>query len=154
MKISIVRVSETLRYAAEELAKYIEKALSVKLPIICECEASGKCIYVGTTEFAKNAGAIGKSEENWIIKMVNDCLVITGGEYRGVIYAAYHFIEDFIGVRFWSPYDEDVLELDSLSLPEDLYQEGTPHFFHRGVYLQKAGITHIQTFSSRLFYYF
>ncbi len=125
--------------AAEELAKYIEKALSVKLPIICECSSSGKCIYVGTTEFAKAAGAIGKSEENWIIKMVDDCLVITGGEYRGVIYAAYHFIEDFIGVRFWSPYDEDVLELESLSLPEDLYKEGTPHFFHRGVYLQKAG---------------
>ncbi len=125
--------------AAEELSKYIEKALSVKLPIVCECEAEGKCIYVGTTEFAKTANVVGKELENWIIKMEGDSLIITGGEYRGIIYAAYHFIEDFLGVRWWSPYDEDILEISSLSLPEDLYREGTPHFHHRGVYLQKAG---------------
>ena len=125
--------------AAEELCKYIEKALSVKLPTVSENEASGKCIYVGTTEFAKNAGATGKSEENWIIKMEGESLIITGGEYRGVIYAAYHFVEDFLGVRFWSPNEEDILEFSELSLPEDLYKEGTPHFFHRGPYLHKTG---------------
>ena len=139
-KIVLPKNAHTVeKTAAEELSKYIEKALSVKLPIICECEASGKCIYVGTTDFAKASNVVGKEVENWIIKMQGESLIITGGEYRGIIYAAYHFIEDFLGVRWWSPYEEDILELSDLSLPEDLYREGTPHFCHRGVYLQKAG---------------
>ena len=139
-KIVIPRNADIVeKTAAEELSKYIELALSVKLPIVCEGTAEGKCIYVGTTEFAKSANAIGKSEENWIIKMLGDSLIITGGEYRGVIYAVYHFIEDFLGVRFWSPTVEDILELSEISLDENLYKEGTPHFFHRGVYMHGAG---------------
>ena len=57
--------------AAEELVSYIEKALSVKLPIVSEKDASGKCIYVGHTEYAKRNGVLGKSNENWIIKMLD-----------------------------------------------------------------------------------
>ena len=52
--------------AAEELSEYIEKSLAVKLPIVSESAASGKCIFVGQTETAKKAGVLGKSKENWI----------------------------------------------------------------------------------------
>ena len=33
--------------AAEEVAAYLEKALCIKLPVILENEAKGKCIYIG-----------------------------------------------------------------------------------------------------------
>jgi len=124
--------------AAEELAKYLEMSLGLKLPIVCECEAEGKCIYVGMTEFASENGILGKTIENWIIKMVDGNLVLTGGDgsgKRGVIYSVYHFLEDIVGVRFWSQFEEDVLFLDSLSLAEDLYMEGTPAFVYRKSYL-------------------
>ena len=117
--------------AAEELVNYIEKALSVKLLVVSEREAEGKCIYVGQTEFAKRAGIFGKSKENWIMKMVDGNLILAGGENRGdrgLMYSVYHFMEDVLGVRWWNPYEEDVLVLDSLSLADDFSKEGTPHF--------------------------
>ncbi|MBR3848707.1 MAG: DUF4838 domain-containing protein [Oscillospiraceae bacterium] len=121
--------------AAEELSKYIELSLSVSLPTVSEDKADGKCIYIGRTEYAKVNGFVGKSPENWIIAMRGGNLVLTGGEYRGVIYAVYHFIEDFLGVRWWNPYEEDILSLESLSLSDDLYREGTPCFHYRKPYL-------------------
>lgn len=120
--------------AAEELASYLEKALGAKLPIVSEENFSGKGIYIGKTEFAAENGILGKSKENWIMKMVGDSLVLTGGKDagdRGIIYSVYHFIEDVLGVRWWSPYEEDVPALKKLSLDSDFYREGTPDFFYR-----------------------
>ena len=120
--------------AAEELASYLEKALGAKIPIVSEENFSGKGIYIGKTAFAKENGIEGKEKENWIMKMVGDNLVLTGGEKigdRGIIYSVYHFIEDILGVRWFSPYEEDVLTLKKLSLDADFEREGTPDFFYR-----------------------
>ena len=125
--------------ASEELVNYIEKSLSVKLAVVPESEAHGKCIYVGHTDFAKKNGVLGKSKENWIMKTVEDSLVLTGGVNagdRGIIYSVYHFLEDVVGVRWWNPYEEDVLSLDSLSLPDDFCREGTPYFPYRKPLMQ------------------
>ena len=142
--------SSVEKTAAEELREYIEKSLNVKLDIVSESAAEGKCIFVGQTEYAANAKVFGKSKENWIIKMVDGSLVLTGGEKktdRGIIYAAYHFLEDFIGVRWWSQFEEDVLSLSELSLDEDLYVEGTPVIPHRKPYMHSsaglAGVAHM-----------
>jgi len=120
--------------ASEELVNYIEKSLGIKLSVVPEKDAEGKCIYVGHTEFAKKNSVLGKSKENWIIKMVSGNLVLTGGVDkgdRGIIYSVYHFLEDIVGVRWWTPFEEDVLTLDSLSLDDDLFREGTPFFRYR-----------------------
>ncbi|MBR3848074.1 MAG: DUF4838 domain-containing protein [Oscillospiraceae bacterium] len=120
--------------AAEELVNYIEKALSVKLPVVSEKDASGKCIYVGHTEYAKRNGVLGKSNENWIIKRLDGNLVLTGGlkpSDRGLMYSVYHFLEDVVGVRWWTPREEDVLSLETLEIADDFCKEGTPYFPHR-----------------------
>lgn len=130
--------SITEQTAAEEVQSYLEKALGIKYAIVPEQDAKGKCIYVGKTDFAKNAGIFGKSIENWIIAMHDGSLILTGGDGqydRGIIYAAYHFLEDFVGVRWWNPQEEDVLILDELALDEDLYREGTPCFTYRKPFL-------------------
>ena len=137
--------------AAEELCNYIEKTLSVKLAVITEDEAEGKCIYVGHTEYAKKNNILGKSKENWIIKSINGNLVLTGGEKRGdrgIIYAAYHFIEDVLGVRFWNAYEEDIPSLDELSLEADFFCEGTPRFPYRKFFMNRPlGEDGIKTYS-------
>lgn len=120
--------------AADELVDYIEKTFSVTLPVVTENKADGKCIYVGHTEYAKNEGVFGKSRENWIIAVRNGSLILTGGKDRGdrgILYAVYHFLEEELGVRWWTPYEEDTLSLDELCLEEDLYREGTPFFPYR-----------------------
>ena len=130
--------------AAGEVAEYIEKALGVKLSVVSENGASGKGIYIGHTDFANKSGVVGNENENWIIAMVGDSLVLTGGVKkgdRGIIYAAYHFIEEVIGVRWWTPWEEDVPSLSELSLEENFRREGTPFFHHRKPYMHShAGI--------------
>jgi len=121
--------------AAEELRAYIEKSLGTLLDIITENGFDGKkAIFVGHTEYAEKNGIKGRSCENWIIKRDGENLVLTGGvtrRDRGIIYSVYHFLEDFLGVRWWNPFEEDVLTLDELSLDAELFVEGTPAFPYR-----------------------
>ncbi len=130
--------------AAEEVQSYLEKSLDIKLPIVSETNAEGKCIYIGKTTYAKNANAEGKSKENWIIKMHKGSLILTGGKDkgdRGIIYSAYHFLEENVGVRWWNPFEEDVLKLDTLEIAEDFYKDGTPHFPYRKPYMDSQSGT-------------
>ena len=122
--------------AAEELQLYVKKAFGVELSICKEGESVGKAFYIGHTQYAKAAGILGKSEENWIIKMHDGNIVLTGGvkeNDRGIIYAVYHFLEDIVGIRWWSVWEEYVPALTDLSLDSDFYKEGTPFFEHRKV---------------------
>ena len=128
--------------ASEELFEYLEKALDVKLPVVSEENASGKCIFVGQTKFAAENGIVGKSKENWIITLVGDNLVLTGGEKKGdlgMIFSVYHFLEDIVGVRWWNPWEEDVIKLSELSLDDGFRKEGTPFFHHRKPYMHSQG---------------
>ncbi len=127
---------------AEELFEYLKKALGAELKTVEEKDVCGKGIYIGRTEFAEKCGILGKSKENWIMKMAGDNLVLTGGKDtgdRGIIYSVYHFIEDVLGVRWWSAFEEDVPELSELALPDDFEREGTPAYTYRKPYLQKVG---------------
>lgn len=127
--------------AAEELQTYIQKSLDLTLPVVHESAAEGTCIYVGHTAYAAQAGILGQSKEHWIIHMHNGNLILTGGQNtgdRGIIYAVYHFLEEFLGVRWFSPKAEDVLKLDSLCLDPALHKESTPAFPYRKPYMDVA----------------
>lgn len=131
--------------AAKELQTYLKKVFGTELSICTEDNVSGKAFYIGHTEYAKSAGIIGKSEENWIIKVDNENIVLTGGineNERGIIYSVYHFLEDIVGIRWWSVWEEYVPELSELSLDNDFFKEGTPFFEHRKV----LGYRHLTDF--------
>ncbi|MBQ9975199.1 MAG: DUF4838 domain-containing protein [Clostridia bacterium] len=117
--------------AAEELKEYIKRSLDTELEIVSESLSDGKCIFVGHTEYADEHGIKATSCEHWIIKLHNGNLILTGGVKRtdrGIIYSAYHFLEDFLGVRWWNSFEENVLTLDELSLDSELFVEGIPAF--------------------------
>lgn len=131
--------------AAEELQLYLKKALGVELSVCKEGEETGKAFYIGHTQYAKSAGVLGKSQENWIIKMQEGNVILTGGvreNDRGIIYAVYHFLEDVVGIRWWSVWEEYVPSLTELSLEPDFSKEGIPFFEHRKV----LGFRHIEDF--------
>ncbi len=122
--------------AAEELQTYLKKVYGTELAILTESDAKGNCFYIGRTEYAKASGVAGKSTENWIIKEQDGNIILTGGEKpgeRGIIYAVYHFLEDIVGVRWWSVWDEYIPEATELSLESGFYKEGTPYFKFRKI---------------------
>lgn len=124
--------------AARELQEYLQKAFRVKLPVVEETENAGKAFYVGHTAYAEAAGIHGNAKENWVIRMHDGNLVLTGGlknTDRGLIYSVYHFLEDVIGVRWWSVDEEDVPELTELALEENFAAEGTPKLGYRKIFI-------------------
>lgn len=126
---------------ARELQAYLNKALNVQLPILSERAVTGKAFYVGHTDYAKTAKIQGDGGENWKVRMHQGNLVLTGGlkpHHRGVIYSVYHFLEDVVGVRWWSIDEEDVPELTELALEADFAAEGTPKFHYRKLFVNSC----------------
>ena len=120
--------------AARELCEHIEKVFGAKLPILREDEVSGKAFYIGHTNYAANLGICGSSNENWIIKVSDGNVVLTGGTKpgeRGIIYSVHHFLEDILDIRWWSPWDEYIPDACDLSLPDDFEKSGTPAISYR-----------------------
>ena len=117
-----------------ELAEYLQKVYGVEMPIVSENQVIGNAIYVGHTQYAKVSGFAGDSLENWIIAANGTNVVLTGGlnkSDRGIAYSVYHFLEDVVGIRWWTWFEEYIPEADSLALPADYYRSATPYFEYR-----------------------
>ena len=126
---------------AQELQDYLFKATGAFLPILSEKNVNSKAFYIGQTAYAEAAGIRGTEKENWKIQVLDGNVVLTGGTNggeRGNIYAVYHFLEDVVGVRWWSAAEEDVPELSALVLDADLSLEGTPKFSFRKIFIHEC----------------
>ena len=86
-------------------------------------------IYVGNTAFAEKHGLVSGSlpDEKWVIRSIENDLILTGGGSRGIIYAAYKFLEDVIGVRFFAANQEYVPQKQDYSFAS-LNLSGKPFF--------------------------
>ena len=117
--------------AAAELTAYLDRAVS-------DCRIGGQdgvVFHVGDTDLAKakKLASADLKDEEWVVRSFGRDVVVNGGGTRGCLYAAYHFLEDVIGVRFWSEHEEDVpatrtLKLDAVDL------HGKPFFIYRDIY--------------------
>ena len=96
---------------------------------------SSVTFHVGNTPFAaaKGMSSATMKEEEWKIRSFGRDVVLNGGGFRGCLYAVYHFLEDFCGVRWWSEEEEDVPGPDNLVLPK-LNVAGKPYFQHRAIF--------------------
>lgn len=126
--------------AAKELSLYLEKATGKVFPIRAE-DGGTPGIYVGHTDFAAARGVsapTGRNELNgaeaWRVCAAGESLIVTGGQNntdRGVIYAAEHYLEDVVGVRFWNAVEEYVPALSGFSIDPALDISGEPEMVMR-----------------------
>ena len=72
-------------------------------------------------------------EEAWSIKSDGDTLRLTGGGPRGAIYAVYVFLEEFIGIHWWTPWEEHVPAAKEWKIAK-ISRTGKPFFFYRDIY--------------------
>jgi len=130
--------TEPEKTAAAELAAYLGKVSGAVFSTVDEAKvpAGSPCVFVGDTQFARNNGieAAEMGPEQWVMRTVEDNLVLAGGRPRGTLYAVYRFLEDVVGVHWWHPFEESVPEMKSLSV-DRLDAKGAPVFRYRDIYM-------------------
>jgi len=121
--------------AAKELQTYLEKSTGVLIPIVGEVSLTSTqpAIMVGPTAFAIAQGIKPKGNEEWVIKTIGNKLVLTGGRPRGTLYSVYHFLEDHVGIKWWTMWEETVPKLDKLVI-NTIDESGKPGFMYRDIY--------------------
>ena len=126
-----------VRTAANELRDYLGKmgVQSVSIEKEGSSPPAGRSVYIGRTAFAAAHGIeFGKfADEEWMVREVDGSLVIGGGGRRGALYGVYHFLEDALGVRWFSPYVESVPRRDDVSWA-GLSLRGRPAMRYRDIY--------------------
>jgi hypothetical protein len=123
--------------AAHEISAYLGRLTGTVPMVKTEGEApSGKAIFVGDTAVARAAGieVADMRPEEWIVRSVDQGVLIVGGRPRGTLYAAYHYLEDACGVRWWNPWEELVPQLREIPLA-GLEMSGQPGLQYRDIYM-------------------
>lgn len=128
------------RYAAAELQKYIRLCSGIELPITAN--SNGKAaLRVGRGSEIKallpdiNFEKLAADEV--IIKTKGSDLIISGGRPRGTIYAVDIFLEQYLGIRWWTSKAIYIPSLAEYNIP-DLDYRYKPPFISRDVYYKDA----------------
>ena len=112
--------SETIRFAAAELRRYLERIGGVWLPLAGVAAGEPAIIL-------KQMGG-DEDRDRYSIETQGDNLVIAGSNSRSVLFGVYAFLETFGGVRFFSPDFECVPQRDRLEIPRDARRAQTAEF--------------------------
>ncbi|MCB9287606.1 MAG: DUF4838 domain-containing protein [Lewinellaceae bacterium] len=116
--------------AAAELQLYLEKMSGVSLPLVRFSEKTeGPAIWVGNFEKEEALG-----EHRIRIRENDGNLEVSGGSPRSVLYAAYTFLENVLGCRFYSPDAEKVPKVGRITIPIGLNYEYSPPVTTRTVH--------------------
>jgi hypothetical protein len=128
--------TDTERNAAKELARHLAQAVGASFEVLDEAEGEDRspAIHVGPTRLARETLGVPQaaSAETWFVRVRDGRLLLAGGRPRGTLYAVYHFLEDQLGVHWWTPWDETVPDAPDLVVGE-LDRSGRPAFVSRDV---------------------
>ena len=128
--------SKVEKLAASELAKYLSEATGETFNVSKEGVASqGNKIYLGQTT-ALSAQGVTLDEEalngdGFVIFADGDMLYIAGATDKGTLYGVYYYLEEYIGVRFYTLDSEYIPSVDQLDMPTGMVTE-IPAFRYRG----------------------
>lgn len=133
------------KQAANRLKYYLEKITSGVFQIKSENEVGDlkgmHSIQVGQTTSAlrvlgadalKNAG-----EDEIFIKTSGNSLILAGEGQRGTLYSVYHFLENYLGCKWWSPSEQTIPSISNMSLDPIDYSY-KPIFNYRSHYIYNA----------------
>ena len=157
------RATSTAQFSAMELRHHVKMISGAELPVVKEGEPfQGFGIYVGETDFAKKNGFRGEDfrlEESQI-KFTPSGVILIGrdlqtfgkpvygtftnvpyfyGYHKGTLYAAYNFLERYLGIRWYAPTDTGTAFIPRKSIevePKDLRQKPAMSAF-RHAYMPK-----------------
>lgn len=123
------------RHAAEELAAVLKEMTGASFAIQEQTEQSpASAIIVGpgplATKFFPQVDLSTFGPEEYTIRTQEGRLLLAGGRPRGTLYAVYRFLQDQLGVRWYTPWCTHIPPRESLSLAS-LDVRGKPAFEYR-----------------------
>lgn len=96
------------RYAADELQRYLERMTGARFPLALDSDpASSKEILIGDNarlrklKLQNECAQLGP--DGFILRTEGRTLIIAGGKPRGTLNGVYTFLEDKLGVRWFTP---------------------------------------------------
>ena len=124
---------ECIMTAAEELQTYIEKISGAELEIITENQlAEGeKAIVLGETRLENKITEVNRAAieaDGFLLYSDGNYLLIAGGDSRGTLYGVYTLLEDYLGVRWFTPELEVVPESKDVIIDGKLNKIVQPSF--------------------------
>ncbi|MBO7678838.1 MAG: hypothetical protein J6S75_04135 [Thermoguttaceae bacterium] len=149
--------------AAEELASFLKQVTGADFPIISESQVEGqakdkeKLLVIGPGELSKTLLASAGTEpeetlgyDGIIIQPVGSSIVFSGHPKRGPLYAVYTFLEDTVGIRWWTSTESAIPQRPTLKAtvaptryaPKVISREA---FYRDSVFSDNAGV-----FSARM----
>ena len=121
-----VDASVSVRYAADELGRYVKRMTGVGLPVVSLAEGPAiKLVPVPEAGDAFHICCDGRD------------VTVEGGA-SGILYGVYELLEQYGGVGWFSSWHEVVPEVDRFSVPSDLDYEERPAFEMREPYFFDA----------------
>jgi hypothetical protein len=135
------------RTAARELAEHLKLVTGADFQTLTEQDAPAggtSLIFVGRTSKAP------KKEYKFdeiLIQMDGGNLILAGHPQRGCLYAVYSFLQDVVGVRWWTPEDTFIPNKPTLAVADDLFVSYAPQLISREMYHRDAQPT---VFSARM----
>lgn len=122
-------------HAAQELRHFLEEISGVRLPVVDDQgELSSQEIILGENRHLVESGislVTGKlGSDGFIIRTTEDSLVIVGGSPRGTLYGVYSFLEEYMGIRWFSSKVSRIPKRKQITIP-DIDVEQTPPLEYR-----------------------
>jgi len=129
------------RYAASQLAEYLKKITGAQFKISTSSTSKDCRIFVGQTAVTKKrVGSFNWSSlrrDGILIKTIGNDLVLSGDRPRGTMYAVNTFLEDQLGVKWWTSDTEYVPVKRELSI-SNLNTAYTPKLRCRETYYARV----------------
>ncbi|MBP3394005.1 MAG: DUF4838 domain-containing protein, partial [Lentisphaeria bacterium] len=110
------------RKAAEELQYFFGRIFGETPEIVTEFPADDKVILIGhSSEASKLLPDVDFSKlktDEIILRKTGNRLVLTGARPRGSLYAVYTLLEDFLGVKFYTSFEQETPKLSRFTVPD------------------------------------
>ena len=123
---------ECISTAVTELQDYIQQISGASIPSVKESEYSGgKAILVGETQLENGIVAVDRASmkaDGFRLYADGEYFVIAGASSRGTLYGVYTFLEEYLGVRWFTPKLEVVPENEDVIIDAALDRTVEPSF--------------------------
>ena len=123
----VIVLSETAspseKTAANELQLHINACTGAELPILTEKPAADTpMIVLGCGPLAKTLGVDPAKdqlgEQGFVIKTVDNHIVIAGTPEAGTLYGVHRFLEDYFNVRWYAPEETKTPKTNTITIPK------------------------------------